>query len=47
MRPNGVVRVSPSFDYYLGLSQGVEYLSVEQLISQFSVEAFVVDILVI
>ena len=45
MRPDGVVLLTGSFDHHLGLSQGVEYLSVEQLISQFSVEAFVVAIL--
>jgi len=45
MRPNGVVLVPPSFDHHLGLSQCVEYLSLEQLISQFSIEAFVVTVL--
>ena len=45
MGPNGVVLLSPSFDHDLGLLKSVEYLSVEQLISQFSVEAFVVAVL--
>jgi hypothetical protein len=38
MRPNGIIVLSPSLDHHLGLSEAVEYLCVEQLISQFSIE---------
>jgi hypothetical protein len=42
---DGIVVLPPPFDHHLGLSEGVEYLAVEQFISQFSVEAFVVAVL--
>jgi hypothetical protein len=45
VRPNGVVVLSPSFDHDLGLLESVEYLSVEQFISQLAIEAFVVAVL--
>ena len=45
MESNGIVVLSPSFGHDLGLLRSVEYLSVEQLISQLSVEAFVVGVL--
>jgi hypothetical protein len=42
---DGIIVLSPSLDHHLGLSQGVEYLSIEQLISQFPIEALVVAVL--
>jgi hypothetical protein len=44
MRSESVVLLPPPFDDHLGLFQGIEYLSVEQLISQFSIEGFVVSV---
>jgi hypothetical protein len=45
MGPNGVVLLSPSFDHHLGILEGVEYLTVEQSISQFPIEPSFIAIL--
>src|SRR5690606_1216964 len=45
VRPDGVVMPPPSFDQDLGLGERVEDLSVEQFITQRSVEAFAIAIL--
>ena len=44
MRPDGIVVPSPSFDHDLCLFQRVEDLTIEQLITKLSVEAFAVAI---
>jgi len=38
VRPNGVVFQPPSFNQYLGLFQGMEDFTLEQLIPELSVE---------
>lgn len=45
MRPESVVFLPPSFDDHLGLSKGIENLPIENLISELSIEGFVVSIL--
>ena len=45
MRPDRVVFHPPPLDQYLGLLQGIEDLSVEQLIPELPVEALVVTVL--
>ena len=44
MWPEGVVFHSPPFDEHLGLPQGIEDLSIQQFVSQFTVEAFAVAV---
>ena len=45
MRPDGVVVLAPMLDQHLGLLEGVEDLTVEQLIPKLPVEALVVAVL--
>jgi len=45
MRPYMVVMLSPFFYKHLSFFKGVKYFSIEKLISQFSVKAFIVAIL--
>ena len=45
MGPESVVLLLPPFDDHLGLSKSIENLPVEHLISQFSIERFVVSVL--
>ena len=45
MRPHRIVVLTPLFDQRLRLFQRAEYLSIEQLVSEFAVEAFIVSIL--
>ena len=45
MGPESIVFLPPPFDDYLSLLKGVEYLPIEYLVSQFSIERFVVSIL--
>ena len=45
MRPNGVVMDAPSLDENLGLGERVEDLAIEEFISEFPIEAFIVAIL--
>lgn len=42
--PEGVVFHSPPLDEYLGLSEGVEDLSIQQFVSEFTVETFTVAV---
>ena len=44
MRPDRVVVPAPRLDHDLGLVQGVEYLSVEQFVSELTVEGFNVPV---
>ena len=44
VRPDRVVVVAPLFDKHFRLLQSVEDLSVEQLLSEFTVEALVVAV---
>ena len=44
VRSEGVVFHSPPLDEYLGLSEGVEDLSIQQFVSQFTVETFTVAV---
>jgi len=44
VRPNGVIFLTPSFDYHLCLLERVEYLSVQQFVPQFAIETFIVAI---
>ena len=45
MRSESVVFLPPSFDDHLGFSKGIENLPIENLISELSIEGFVVSIL--
>ena len=45
VRSHGVVMPPPLFDQYLGLPERVEYLAIQQLISELTVEALVVSVL--
>ena len=45
MGPESVVFLPPSFDDHLGLLKSIENLPIEDLISEFSIEGFVVSIL--
>ena len=45
MGPVNIVLLPPPLDDHLGLLKGIENLPVEHLISEFSIEGFVVSIL--
>jgi hypothetical protein len=45
VRTHGVVVSPPGFDHDLGLIEGVEDLSIEQLVTQLTVEALAITIL--
>ena len=45
MRPDGVVVISPLLDQDLRLPEGIEDLSVEQLVAEAGIEAFDVTVL--
>jgi len=45
MRPESVILLPPAFDDHLSLLKSIENLPVEHLITEFSIEGFVVPIL--
>ena len=45
MRPHGIVVLAPLFDQCLRLFQRAENFTIEQLISELAIEAFIVPVL--